>query len=219
MPKAEDAIIGLDKLAQKLDLIAALFSHLLMSKVNLGQSNNHHAIFAMITFLDSGGTSCGSTISLWNAVTWNVLFLPWSLHVAYCQQLKFIFNCSIYQVWGNLWKFIRNSRVSSAQCIIHFVQYKSSSTQLKVQFNWSKIYTFVFPYILSSFSKFSVQEGSVLNEGSHLTQIQASMLDVSSYNLNNLSTFFYNASVLKRRKGNVFHGHWDWAVPSTTAKV
>ena len=69
----------------------------------------------------------------------------------------------------------------------------SSSTQLKVLWNLSKITNFVFPYIASSvecISKFLKI---------HLIQVQASVLNAVSYGLNHWETF-YNAFVLKHKK-------------------
>ena len=67
-----------------------------------------------------------------------------------------------------------------------------------------------------------MQGKSILKKGCHLIQSKASILDVGSYVLNCLETFFIMLLFSKTRKGNVFHLHGDdmiWAVPSVTAMI
>ena len=52
--ETEDVINELMKLIQKLDVITFIFTFL-MSKVIMGQSNNSHIIFAMISLLTMAG--------------------------------------------------------------------------------------------------------------------------------------------------------------------
>ena len=121
------------KKAETEDLVKGLISYLLsfsywlMSKDNPSQHNNNNASIAMITFRqwlvflqrhnlisqDHCGMLSHGMLSFSNE---NCM-----LH--YSNNWTLFLNFIIYWLWGYTWKPITSSRVSSAPCLLHFVQY------------------------------------------------------------------------------------------------
>ena len=148
--ETEDLLKGLDGFAQKLDVVAAVIFTFIYVKGESESKQQQPCYFCYDHILDNGWTFCGGIISFLNTI---VECYHMECYLSPMSPVCYLLPTTKIHFWASLsicFEVIYENPLQIPEYLQPHISYilsntNSSSTQLKVLSNWSKITTFVFP--------------------------------------------------------------------------